>query len=90
MNSDYERFIKSHNLINRIYDMAFYFGTIKRKNNEEVIKNFFKQRLQDIVYVESLAKYFEKKVHKSNDNIDLKYNLQELIYDLNYLKQYLL
>lgn len=84
-----KEFINSHNLVNRIYDMVFYFGIIKSENREFYIKKFFSQRLEKIEYVESLAKYFENKIKTSQQNIELKYNLKELVYDLNYLKQYL-
>ncbi len=89
MKQEFKKFIESHNLVNRIYDMICYFNIIKSENREEVVKRFFKQRLGDISYVESLAKYFENKLNIKNINIELKYNLQELIYDLNYLKQYM-
>ena len=84
-----KEFINSHNLINRIYDMVLYFGIIKSENREFYIKKFFSQRLKKLEYVETLAKYFENKIKTSQQNIELKYNLQELIYDLNYLKQYM-
>lgn len=89
MTKDFYAFIKSHNLVNRIYDMIYYFRAIKNPNDEETIKKFFKQRLEDVEYVESLAKYFEKKLRKNKSNIDLRCNLQDLVYDLDYLKQYL-
>lgn len=90
MNKDFYRFIKSHNLTNRIYDMLLYFGTIKNENNEKNIKKFFFQRLQDVEYVESLAKYFEEKLRKYKKIPDIRCNLLDLINDLNYLKQYLI
>lgn len=89
MKKDFYAFIKSHNLVNRIYDMVFYFGLIKNPKDEKNIKKFFLQRLEDVEYVESLAKYFEKKIPKSKKNHDLKCNLNDLVYDLDYLKQYL-
>lgn len=89
MKADFDRFVKSHNLVNRIYDMVFYFGMIKNSKDEENIKKFFSQRLEDVEYVESLAKYFEKKRTKNKKNHDLQCNLNDLIYDLDYLKQYL-
>ena len=85
----FHSFVRSHNLVNRIYDMDYYFGVIKNPNNSENIKKFFLKRLEDVEYVESLAKYFEKKLRTHRKNIDLRCNLQDLIYDLDYLKQYL-
>ena len=82
-------FITSHNLVNRIYDMIFYFGVIKDSSNEKVVKKFLKESLLKVEYVESLAKYFEKRLTKNYNNIELRYNLKDLINDLNYLKQYL-
>lgn len=90
MKKDFKLFIRSHNLIDRIYDMIFYLGIVKNKNSEEVVKKFLRQRLEDEVYVESLAHYFEKIQDRNKNNIELKCNLQDLVYDLNYLKQYLL
>lgn len=86
----YFTFIKSHNLVNRIYDMLNYFGLFKNPNGELSIKKFLSQRLADVDYVESLAKYFEQNMRKYKKNVDLKCNLRDLIYDLEYLKQYLL
>lgn len=89
MSKDFYAFITSHNLVNRIYDMVYYFGVIKKVEDEKLIKRFFKQRLEDVEYVESLAKYFEIKLRRNKSNIDLRCNLKDLIYDLDYLKQYL-
>ena len=82
-------FVLSHNLVDRIYDMAFYFNIIKDVDNES-IKKVFLLKLKDPVYVETLAKYFEKKLSRCKKNIDLRCNLVDLVNDLNYLKQYLL
>ena len=90
MKKGFNAFIRSHNLVDRIYDMIFYLGIVKNNKNKEVIKRFLRQRLEDVAYVESLAQYFEKRKLKYKNNIELRYNLQELIYDLDYLKQYLL
>lgn len=89
MNKDSYNFIKSHMLVNRIYDMIVYYGILKDLNDEKVVKRYLKKRLIDIEYVESLAKYFEEKLKYCRKNNDLKCNLIDLIYDLNYLKQYL-
>lgn len=88
MEKNANSFIKSHNLINRVYDMVYYLGVITEPTNDELFKSFFKKRLLEVEYVESLAKYFEKKLTKSYDNVELKCNLKDLIYDLNILKQY--
>ena len=37
MQNNYINFIKSHNLVNRIYDMLFYFGTLKDEKNEKTV-----------------------------------------------------
>lgn len=86
---DYKKFLRSHNLVNNIYDMIYYFEIVKEDGKEELIKKFLEQRLEDIVYVESLAKYFEKKLKKYGKIPDVRCNLLDLINDLNYLKQYL-
>lgn len=82
-------YIKRHNLVNRIYDMVVYFNVVKNNNEESNIKKFFLQNLKEVDYVESLAKFFETKLYKCRKNIDLKINLEDLVNDLNYLKQYL-
>ena len=82
-------YIKRHNLVNRIYDMVLYFNVVKNNNNEKQIKAFFLQNLKEVDYVETLAKYFENKMYKCRKNIDLKLNLEDLVNDLNYLKQFL-
>lgn len=88
MNKKYNAFIKSHNLINRIFDMVVYFNLIKKPYDELTIKKYFKKNINNIEYVESLAKYFEKRLQKNYNNIELRCNLKDLISDLNYLKQY--
>lgn len=88
---DFKRFVRSHNLVNRIYDMVCYFGMIK--DNQEIekeVKMFFNKRLEDTVYVEELAKYFEEKLRKYKKIPEIRCNLLDLISDLNYLKQYLI
>ena len=82
-------YIKRHNLVNRIYDMVLYFNVVKDTKEEKTIKKFFLQNLKEVSYVESLAKYFETKLYKCKKNVDLKLNLEDLVNDLNYLKQYL-
>lgn len=82
-------YIKRHNLVNRIYDMVLYFNVVKDTKDEKIIKEFFLQNLKVVDYVESLAKFFEEKMFKNKKNIDLKLNLEDLVNDLNYLKQYL-
>lgn len=81
-------FIKSHNLVNRIYDMMYYFECYKEENISYV-KSRIKTKLQNIYYVETLAKYFEEQKRKNRKNIELRCNLVDLINDLDYLKQYL-
>lgn len=88
--NDFKRYVRSHNLVNRIYDMLYYFKVIKKDNqSEKQVKKFFNQRLEDVTYVETLAKYFESKLRKNKKNHEVRCNLLDLINDLNYLKQYL-
>lgn len=89
-NNDAIRYIRSHSLAKRIYDFLVMFGSIKNKDNEYNIKKFFAMRLEDAEYVESLANYFEQKIRKYKKNKELRYQLQDLVYELNYLKEYLL
>lgn len=81
-------FIKSHNLVNRIYDMMYYFDCYKEEN-ATYVKSRIKLKLQNIYYVETLARYFEDKKRKNRKNVELRCNLIDLINDLDYLKQYL-
>lgn len=90
MNKDLRRFIRSHNLVNRIYDMLFYLKVLKNSDNEINTKKFFYYRLEDVAYVESLAKFFENKLRKYRKIPDVRCNLIDLIQDLDYLKQYLI
>ena len=57
----------------------------KNKNTKEHIQN----HLNDVAFVETLSKYFEKKLKKNKKNAEIRINLTDLIYDLNTLKQYL-
>lgn len=90
MNKDLRRFIRSHNLVKRIYDMLFYLKVLKNSDNEINTKKFFYYRLEDVAYVESLAKFFENKLRKYRKIPDVRCNLIDLIQDLDYLKQYLI
>lgn len=89
MKNDYYYFIKSHNLVNRVYDMLIFFKIVKSTKNEKGIKQFLKKKLMDVEYTETLAKIFEKKLRKHKNNVELRCNINDLIYDLEYLKQYL-
>ena len=66
----------------------FYFFKSSPLSKMELKNNLFNS-LQNIEMVENFAKYFEKKLKKKNNSIELKCNLRELISDLNFLKQYL-
>lgn len=83
-------FVKSHNLVNRIYDMLDYLNFFENnKQDVELLKKNIKLNLRSKYYVETLAKYFEDKKRKNKKNIELRCNLIDLINDLDYLKQYL-
>ena len=83
-------YIKSHNLVNRCYDMMYYFHFFKNKvySKKEIKANLY-DNLLDPEKVETMAKYFETKLKKSKKQIELKCNLHDLIANLNFLKQYL-
>lgn len=78
----------SHYMVNRIYDMLVYFDVIKEVKNEINLKKIIKNNLSDIYYIEDLAKYFSDKLKINYKNVELRCNLIDLIYDLDYLKQY--
>ena len=46
------KFVKSKDLVNRIYNMVVYFEIIKDLNHEDIIKIFFHNSLCDIEYIE--------------------------------------
>lgn len=89
MKKTYHSFIKSHDLVNRIYNMIFYLNIIKNEDSEVMVKKRLKKNLSSSEYVESICKCFENKFYKNYKNIELRCNLKDLIFDLNYLKQYL-
>ena len=90
MRKNWYSYVTSHNLINRIYDMLDFFNCFKNiKNNEIITKKYIKNNLNDIAFIETLLKYFERKLSKNIKKVDLRCNLYDLINDLNYLKQYL-
>ena len=70
--------------------MLFYLKVLKNSDNEINTKKFFYYRLEDVAYVESLAKFFENKLRKYRKIPDVRCNLIDLIQDLDYLKQYLI
>lgn len=45
--------------------------------------------MNNIYYIEALATYFEKKLKKHRNNVEIRCNLVDLLYDLDHLKQYL-
>ncbi len=81
-------FIKSHNMVNRIFDVLEYLK-FPKDNDQEDIKLRIKKQLVNPYYVEDLAKYFEDKKNKNIYNTELRCSLTDLIYDLNILKIYL-
>lgn len=84
------RYIKSHNLVNRCYDMLCYFDTMDETDlSVKEIKNKIFSSLHKIETVETYAKYFDSKLKQYKKNIELRCNLCDLISDLNFLKQIL-
>lgn len=83
-------YVKSRNLINRIYDMLEYFNYFDNEDwNKENIRKFLKENINDIIFVETLIKYLDDKLKKNRKKVELRCNLSDLINDLDYLKQYL-
>jgi len=78
----------SHYLVNRIYDMLVYFDTFKEIKDKVNLKKVIRNNLNDICYIEDLARYFSDKLKKNYKNVELRCNLIDLIYDLDCLKQY--
>ena len=83
-------YVRSRNLINRIYDMLEYFNYFDYKNwNKEDIRNYLKENINDVCFVETIIKYLENKLNKNKNKVELRCNISKLIDDLDYLKQYL-
>jgi hypothetical protein len=83
-------YAKSHNLVNRIYDMLDYFGLFNdHKENEKKLKKQIYSKMGSFYYIENLAKYFDEKLKRNQKNIEIRCNLKDLLYDLDILKQYL-
>lgn len=83
-------YLKSRNLINRIYDMLEYFNFFdKEKWSKQEIRTYLKTNISDICFVETLIKYFDDKLQHNKKKVEVRCNLHDLINDLDYLKQYL-
>lgn len=84
------KYIKSHNLVNRCYDMLSYYSAFK---DQELSKKDIKKKiffnLHEIETVETYAKYFNMKLRYAKNKVELRCNLKDLINDLNYLKQHI-
>lgn len=81
-------YVKNRNLVDRICAMLEYLEIVEYGTSDK-IKNKIKYQLKSIYYVENLAKLFEENMRSKYINIESRYNLKDLIYDLNNLKQYL-
>ena len=90
MKKKYKAFVVSHHLVERIYDMLIYFDFFKnRTESEYILKEKINSKMNNIYYIEALATYFEKKLKKHRNNVEIRCNLVDLLYDLDHLKQYL-
>ena len=85
----WQSYSTSHYMVNRIYNMLVYFDAFKEVKDKINLKKIIKNNLNDVYYIEDLAKYFSEKLRKNYKNIELRCNLIDLIYDLDYLKQYI-
>lgn len=84
------KYIKSHALVNRCYNMLKYFNAFNGVDaSQREVKKQIESNLMEIETVETYAKYFNVKKNKNMKKIELRCNLIELINDLNFLKQYL-
>lgn len=90
MRKTWMTYVRSKNIINRIYDMLDYFDFVDIKFCDiRKLKSFIINNINDECFVETLIKYFECKLMNNRNKIELTCNLKELIGDLDYLKQYL-
>ena len=88
--NNWHSYAKSHNLVNRIYDMLNYFELFKdHKENETKLKKQIYNKIRSIYYIENLSKYFEEKLSINRKNVEIRVNLTDLLYDLDHFKQYL-
>lgn len=87
---NWHTFAKSHNLVNRIYNMLDYLNFFENRteSKREIKKNIY-DKIRSFYYVESLAKYFEEELKKHQKDVEIRCNLVDLIHDLDFLKQYL-
>lgn len=70
--------------------MLYYYNAFKNKDLScKEIKTKIYNNLHEIETVETYAKYFNLKLKNTKNKVELKYNLKDLINDLNYLKQHL-
>ena len=84
------KYIKTHALVNRCYNMLKYFNAFHGvEMSQREVKKQIESNLMEIETVETYAKYFNIKKNKNKKKIELRCNLMELINDLNFLKQYL-
>ena len=89
-NKNWYYYVKSRNLINRIYDMLEYFHYFDYESwDEKDIRKNLKENINDICFVETIIKYLEEKLKRNKKKVELRCNLSDLINDLDYLKQYL-
>lgn len=85
-----QKYIISHNLVNRLFDMLYYFYFFKNAQSDyKSIKKSIEKSLKRIEDVESFAKFLELKLKKKNQNLEIKLNIKHLVDDLNFLKQLL-
>lgn len=84
----YNKFLKTHNLPNKILEMLIYFNIIKKNKDFKYIKYKIKSKMKEPDFIETIAKFFERKYNKCR-SVELKCNLKNLIYELNFAKQYL-
>ena len=61
----------------------------KEDTNDIDVKRILCQRLEDVDYVESLAKCFERRMKNYQSNRKMFIKLRDLVYELEYLKQFL-
>lgn len=90
MQKNYYYFIKSKNLLNRIFDMLDYFNIFEKYDlSKNDAKDILKENINNPIFIETILKYFCDKFNNNQKRIELRCNLHDLINDLNYLKQYL-
>lgn len=89
MKKSWYSYVRSHDLVNRIYDMMIELRILKQDDININIKKILYRRLEDVEYVESIIISFERRNKRYKNNQILFNKVKDLVYELEYLKEFL-